>query len=127
MSLKTFNAVLSPKVRGTINLHEALLHEPLDFFVMTSSVIGAIGASTQSNYAAANAFMDSMARHRYSLGLQGTSIALGMVVEVGHVEAHPGLHFSHLFLIASLTIFQKSKRRSGGTAFTASTKTNISG
>ncbi|KFY28750.1 hypothetical protein V491_00304 [Pseudogymnoascus sp. VKM F-3775] len=89
MSLDTWQGVLDPKVQGSINLHEALINEPLDFFVMTSSVLGAIGASTQSNYAAANAFLDHMARHRWSMGLQACSIALGMIVEVGHVEAHP--------------------------------------
>ncbi|KAI4849577.1 ketoacyl-synt-domain-containing protein [Aureobasidium sp. EXF-8845] len=89
MSLEDWHKVLAPKVRGTTNLHEALLHSPLDFFVMTSSTLGIAGASTQSNYAAANAFLDSMARHRWSLGLEACSIALGMVVGVGHMEAHP--------------------------------------
>ncbi|GAB7354584.1 hypothetical protein MBLNU459_g5031t2 [Dothideomycetes sp. NU459] len=91
MSLDNFNAVIQPKVQGTIHLHEALLHEPLDFFVMTSSLLGSIGTSTQGNYAAANTFQDYMARHRWSLGLQATSIALGMIVEVGHVEMHPAV------------------------------------
>ncbi|KAH0050228.1 ketoacyl-synt-domain-containing protein, partial [Aureobasidium melanogenum] len=89
MSLEDWHKVLAPKVQGTIRLHEALLHEPLDFFVMTSSTLGVAGASTQSNYAAANAFLDSMARHRWSLGLEACSIALGMIVGIGHVEAHP--------------------------------------
>ncbi|KAG9965772.1 ketoacyl-synt-domain-containing protein, partial [Aureobasidium melanogenum] len=89
MSLEDWHKVLAPKVQGTINLHEALLHEPLDFFVMTSSTLGVAGASTQSNYAAANAFLDSMARHRWSLGLEACSLALGMIVGIGHVEAHP--------------------------------------
>lgn len=89
MSLQNWHKVLAPKVQGTINLHEALLHSPLDFFVMTSSTLGIAGASTQSNYAAANAFLDSMARHRWSLGLEACSIALGMVVGVGHMETHP--------------------------------------
>ena len=56
---------------------------------MTSSTLGVAGASTQSNYAAANAFLDSMARHRWSLGLEACSIALGMIVGIGHVETHP--------------------------------------
>lgn len=89
MSLETFNAVINPKVQGTINLHEALLTEPLDFFVMTSSIITAFSSSTQSGYSAANTFLDSMARHRRSLGLPATSIALGMITEVGHVSEHP--------------------------------------
>lgn len=56
---------------------------------MTSSTLGIAGASTQTNYAAANAFLDSMARHRWSLGLEACAIALGMVVEIGHMETHP--------------------------------------
>jgi acyl carrier protein len=89
MSLQQWNQVIQPKVQGTIHLHELLKDQDLDFFVMTSSVLGAIGAATQSNYSAANAFLDAMARHRHSLGLQATSVALGMILDVGHVEEHP--------------------------------------
>lgn len=89
MSVEDWHKVLAPKVQGTINLHEALQHTRLDFFVMTSSTLGIAGASTQTNYAAANAFLDSMARHRWSLGLEACSIALGMIIEIGHMEAHP--------------------------------------
>ncbi|KAK3994454.1 hypothetical protein QBC44DRAFT_286263 [Cladorrhinum sp. PSN332] len=89
MSLEQFNSVIRPKVQGSIHLHELLKDQDLDFFVMTSSVLGAIGAATQANYSAANAFLDAMARHRQSLGLQATSIALGMILDVGHVEEHP--------------------------------------
>ncbi|KAM4056688.1 KR domain-containing protein [Hirsutella rhossiliensis] len=89
MSLQQWNQVIQPKVLGSIHLHELLKDQDLDFFVMTSSVLGAIGAATQSNYSAANAFLDAMARHRRSVGLQGTSVALGMILEVGHVEEHP--------------------------------------
>lgn len=58
MTLDDFDNVLQPKVRGTRNLHEASvdLELDLDFFVMTSSTIGVLGASTQSHYAAANAY-----------------------------------------------------------------------
>lgn len=90
MTSEIFHAVLDPKVQGTINLHEALINEPLDFFVMTSSAIGIKAPVTQSHYIAANAFLDSMARHRWSLGMQATSLALGMVRGIGHVEEHPG-------------------------------------
>jgi hypothetical protein len=91
MSLDTFNAVINPKVQGTMHLHEALLEQSLDFFVMTSSIITAFGTSTESHYAAANTFLDSMARYRRSIGLPATSIALGMITEVGHVSNHPRL------------------------------------
>jgi len=89
MTLDHFNRVILPKMQGSLNLHSLLLNHDLDFFVMTSSVLGAIGAAMQSNYSAANAFLDHLARYRQSLGLQAMSIALGMIVDVGHVEEHP--------------------------------------
>ncbi|KAK6859116.1 hypothetical protein PG995_004969 [Apiospora arundinis] len=89
LTLQQWKQVIDSKVAGTINLHELLKDHDLDFFVMCSSVLGAIGAATQSNYAAANAFLDAMARHRQSMGLQATSVALGMILDVGHVEEHP--------------------------------------
>jgi hypothetical protein len=89
MTHDDFNRAIHPKVLGTENLHSLLQDHDLDFFVMTSSVLGAIGAATQSNYSAANAYLDHMARRRHAMGLQATSIALGMIVDVGHVEEHP--------------------------------------
>ncbi|KAF2837925.1 hypothetical protein M501DRAFT_977330 [Patellaria atrata CBS 101060] len=89
MSHEAYTSVISPKLFGTLNLHEQLKDQDLDFFVMASSVIGAIGTATQANYCAANAFLDHMARHRHALGLQATSIALGMILGAGHVEEHP--------------------------------------
>lgn len=89
MTLDIWNAVVHPKCLGTIHLHELLQDHDLDFFCMTSSALGTLGAAMQSNYAAANAFLDAMARHRRSRGLQATSIALGMIVDAGHVEEHP--------------------------------------
>ncbi|HEX6159480.1 MAG TPA: SDR family NAD(P)-dependent oxidoreductase, partial [Thermoanaerobaculia bacterium] len=56
-----FAEVLAPKVEGTIHLDEATRDLPLDFFVLFSSVVGAMGNVGQSDYAAANAFMDQFA------------------------------------------------------------------
>ncbi|RAR04478.1 Thiolase-like protein [Stemphylium lycopersici] len=88
MSLDDFNKVVNTKILGSIHLHELLPDHDLDF-VMTSSVLGAIGAAMQSNYSAANAYLDHMARHLRSIGLQVMSMARGMIVDVGHVEEHP--------------------------------------
>lgn len=89
MSLEQFNQVLHPKMLGTIHLHELLLERDLDFFVMTISILDAIGAAMQSNNSAANEFLDHMAHHRQSMGLQATPITLGVILDVGHVEEHP--------------------------------------
>ncbi|MFF8433572.1 SDR family NAD(P)-dependent oxidoreductase [Streptomyces bacillaris] len=56
------SAVLAPKVRGTLLLHDATRHLGLDFFVAFSSVTGVAGNVGQADYAAANAFVDACAR-----------------------------------------------------------------
>ena len=68
-----------------MNLHEVLSDTPLDFFIMTSSVSGILGTPAQSNYASANSFLDSLARHRRTNGQKATSVVLPMVLGVGVV------------------------------------------
>lgn len=70
----SFAAVMAPKISGAWNLHVLTQDLPLDFFVMFSSTVAVLGAPGQSNYAAANAFMDSLAHHRRSQGLPALSI-----------------------------------------------------
>lgn len=74
-----------PKVVGALNLHSVLVDTPLDFFIMTSSVSGILGTPGQSNYAAANAYLDALARHRKSGNSAATSVVLPMVLGVGVV------------------------------------------
>jgi hypothetical protein len=78
-----------PKVQGTINLNAALHATHLDFFITTSSTSGTLGTPGQSNYAAGNAFMDSMSRHRHLHNKPSTSLVLPMVLGVGYVAEHP--------------------------------------
>ncbi|MBF0225156.1 MAG: SDR family NAD(P)-dependent oxidoreductase [Desulfobacterales bacterium] len=59
-----FNAVISPKIYGTIILYEALKSEKIDFFVSFSSVSGVIGNIAQSDYAYANSFLDNFSEIR---------------------------------------------------------------
>lgn len=59
-----FAQVLEPKVLGTAHLDRATAGVDLDFFVLFSSVSGALGNAGQADYAAANAFMDRFAHYR---------------------------------------------------------------
>ncbi|MGA5042280.1 SDR family NAD(P)-dependent oxidoreductase [Streptomyces capoamus] len=57
-------AVLAPKVAGARHLDEATRDLPLDFFVLFSSVTGALGNVGQADYAAANGFLSRFAGRR---------------------------------------------------------------
>ncbi len=58
------DAVLAPKVRGSLVLDQVLRDEPLDFFLMYSSISAIAGLPGQIDYTAANAFLDAFASHR---------------------------------------------------------------
>jgi NADP-dependent 3-hydroxy acid dehydrogenase YdfG/NRPS condensation-like uncharacterized protein/aryl carrier-like protein len=86
-SAARFAQVMQPKVAGTWHLHSLTAHRNLDFFVCFSSVASLLGSAGQSNYAAANAFMDTLMQQRRALGLPGSSIQWGPWAEVG-LAAH---------------------------------------
>ncbi|KNG88285.1 hypothetical protein ANOM_002507 [Aspergillus nomiae NRRL 13137] len=85
MSYEEWSSSLSPKVQGTWNLHNSVLQEDLDFFVLFSSAVGICGHGSQANYAAANTFLDGFTQYRRRLGLPSSAIALGAVGETGLV------------------------------------------
>ncbi len=87
-SWEKYVEVMAPKIKGTWNLHEAFsqdnfLQEELEFMVLFSSAASMVGSPGQSNYAAANAFMDSLASYRQNQGLKTISINWGPWAEVG--------------------------------------------
>ena len=88
-SFQQIQHVLGPKVQGTINLHDATLGQPLDFFIMTSSIAAMLGIATQGSYAAADSFQDAFARFRASQGLPAQSLALGMISDIGFLHQRP--------------------------------------
>ncbi|KAI1264396.1 hypothetical protein F5Y18DRAFT_390351 [Xylariaceae sp. FL1019] len=89
MSLDRFKATVHPRVVGTLNLHKATRHCPLDFFELWSSWTVVFGTATQSNYLASNAFLDAFARYRRSQGLPCTSLALSQILGIGIVSYMP--------------------------------------
>jgi acyl carrier protein len=74
---------LGAKAIGAWLLHQGSLTYSLDFFVLYSSAAALIGTPGQSNYAAANCYLDALARCRRALGLTALSLNWGLWTSTG--------------------------------------------
>ncbi|WP_277424687.1 type I polyketide synthase [Desulfovibrio sp. ZJ369] len=88
MDRASLDKVISPKLRGAWNLHEATRHLPLTHFVLYSSISVALGNPGQANYVAANAGLEGLTRLRLALGLPALCIAWGPVGDAGYLARH---------------------------------------
>lgn len=61
---ESFQSVLAPKMEGTWIVDQLTREDDLDFFVMFSSINSLLGEPGQSDYTAANAFLDAYAVYR---------------------------------------------------------------
>lgn len=90
LSYEEWISVVGPKVNGAWNLHKAFLDQPpLDFFVMTSSLVTLIDQPGQSNYAAANTFLESFCQYRHKMGLPASVIGVCPIDDIGFVSESP--------------------------------------
>ena len=83
-----FSNVTRPKILGAWNLHQATLSRPVDFFVLFSSFSSLVGSPGQGNYAAANAFLDTLAAYRRVSGLHALAVNWGALADVGYLTRH---------------------------------------
>jgi acyl transferase domain-containing protein/NADPH:quinone reductase-like Zn-dependent oxidoreductase/NAD(P)-dependent dehydrogenase (short-subunit alcohol dehydrogenase family)/acyl carrier protein len=86
MSLEDFTSGIAPKVHGTQNLLNALSDHTLDFVLLISSVVGGVvGTIAEANYAAANAYMNSLANSKQHDKTRFIALGPGAVEDVGIV------------------------------------------
>lgn len=128
-----FQQVARPKVDGAWQLHRLArqLDLPLDFFIVFSSVASVLGSPGQANYAAANAFMDGLARYRRSLDLPALSLqwgpweGLGMAARRGDHRAPGGAELRALRLWESLEAFERALHAQGELAVLSLDRTAV--
>ncbi|KAG5655084.1 hypothetical protein KAF25_000207 [Fusarium avenaceum] len=93
MTIEQLQAVLRPKVDGTLHLESVLdassgtEQQPLDWFIAFSSIVGTTGNLGQAAYSAANAFLKAwVSQRRSKCGQNAAVIDISRVLGVGYVE-----------------------------------------
>jgi short-subunit dehydrogenase/acyl carrier protein len=77
MSPRRLGTVLAAKVEGAWNLYQATRHADLSALVLFSSAAATWGLPGQGNYAAGNAFLDSLAADLRARGVPASALAWG--------------------------------------------------
>jgi polyketide synthase 12 len=88
LSPQQVDSVLTAKADAAWQLHHLTADRDLAAFVLFSSAAGILGGPGQANYAAANAFLDALARHRHHSQRGATSVAWGYWQTPSGMTAH---------------------------------------
>ncbi|MBE2222869.1 MAG: acyltransferase domain-containing protein, partial [Anaerolineae bacterium] len=91
-----FEKVMQPKVQGAWLLHEALKDQPLDFFVMFSSITALLGSIGQANFSTANQFLDALAHYRRSHKQAALTINWGLWAETNNTDSGEQRRFAQI-------------------------------
>ncbi|MBI4820363.1 MAG: thioester reductase domain-containing protein [Deltaproteobacteria bacterium] len=100
LTAERFAKVMRPKALGARALKRATHADQLDFFVLYSSVSSVIGNPGQASYAAANAYLDTLAHECRRQGIPALVVNFGPLSEVGVVtrDAKLEAHFARMGL-----------------------------
>lgn len=104
---KQIERTMRAKVLGAYHLHSLTRNLPLDFCIYYSSATTLFGNPGQSNYVAANNWLEALAAQRRAEGLPATCVRWGAIDDVG-------------FLARNQKIKDALQGRMGGTALESS-------
>lgn len=82
-NMDAFDNVIRPKINGTVVLDALTRGETLDFFILFSSMTALLGGPGQSDYTAANAFLDGYAPYLRKKGVPAHTVNWPGWSEVG--------------------------------------------
>jgi acyl carrier protein len=109
-SWETYERTLGPKIRGGWNLHQLTLDYKLEHFVMYSSAISNFGSIGQSNRAAANFFLDSLAFYRDSIGLPATTFNWDQWGQVGVAASMEMIAFKPTSVLQGISALERAMK-----------------
>jgi acyl transferase domain-containing protein/acyl carrier protein len=88
-NMKQFQQVISPKIQGTFILDRLTRQDKPDFMIFCSSITAFLADAGQSDYTAANSYLDSYAAFRTKMGFKTLAVnwpawqEVGMAVDYG--------------------------------------------
>lgn len=100
-----YERVLNPKVMGVNNIYQALDSKKLDFFIMLSSISSVVGNIGQSNYAAANYYMNIFSEWLNQKNIPGYVFCWGPFKESGMAVSDASIEKNMQML--GITLFNK--------------------
>ena len=83
MNHSDWTAIFEFKIKGTCNLHNALINQSLDFFLIATSLFTFSGSSGQADYSTSNALLSAFCQYRHDLGLPASILKVCPVDGVG--------------------------------------------
>jgi phthiocerol/phenolphthiocerol synthesis type-I polyketide synthase C len=91
LTRERFARALRPKLGGADALDRLTRQDPVELFVLHSSVTTPLGNPGQANYVAANMAMETVALRRAALGLPALAVQWGPIGDAGYLARQAGV------------------------------------
>jgi acyl transferase domain-containing protein/NADPH:quinone reductase-like Zn-dependent oxidoreductase/NAD(P)-dependent dehydrogenase (short-subunit alcohol dehydrogenase family)/acyl carrier protein len=85
LTAERFRRVLAPKAQGAANLDTLTRGDPVELFVLYSSISAAVGNPGQAPYVVANAALEAVAERRRAEGLPAVAVRWGPIADAGYL------------------------------------------